>query len=199
MFWPQRKPEYQLPKIKFDGNRIFLRPPEAEDVHDWIELRSKNQDFLKPYEPEWPKNSLTTNFYDRRLNKQIENWRMDKSQPFLIFKKDGTFIGGMNINNICRGSAQYASLGYWLDEDHQGQGYMIEALHLTLKYAFKKLDLHRVHAACLPNNERSKKLLLNTGFIEEGFAKKFLQIDSKWQDHALFGITREDWVIPKSA
>ncbi len=99
----------------------------------------------------------------------------------------------MNINNICRGSARHASLGYWIAQKYQSQGYMSEAMRLSIKFCFETLHLHRINASCLLHNERSKNLILRAGFAEEGMAKKYLKIDGKWQDHLLFGLTVEDW------
>jgi ribosomal-protein-alanine N-acetyltransferase len=62
-----------------------------------------------------------------------------------------------------------------------------------LGFAFDRLQLHRVEAACLPNNAASRHLLARCGFREEGHARKYLCIDGKWQDHVLFGLLREEW------
>jgi len=53
--------------------------------------------------------------------------------------------------------------------------------------------LHRVEAACLPINVPSRSLLLRTGFQQEGYARNYLLIDGKRQDHLLFAILKEDW------
>ena len=70
---------------------------------------------------------------------------------------------------------------------------MTAALPLVLDFAFDRLRLHRVEAACLPTNVPSRALLLRTGFQQEGYARNYLLIDGKRQDHLLFGILREDW------
>jgi ribosomal-protein-alanine N-acetyltransferase len=70
---------------------------------------------------------------------------------------------------------------------------MSAALPLVLDFAFDRLRLHRVEAACLPSNVPSRALLLHTGFHEEGYARNYLLIDGKRQDHLLFAILREDW------
>ena len=56
------------------------------------------------------------------------------------------------------------------------------------RFAFQQLGLHRVEAACLPQNAPSAALLLKAGFEEEGYAKAYLKIDGDWRDHRLFGL-----------
>jgi ribosomal-protein-alanine N-acetyltransferase len=70
---------------------------------------------------------------------------------------------------------------------------MTAAVKLLLAHAFGPLTLHRIEAACLPTNEASRKVLMKSGFTEEGFARKYLKIDGQWRDHALFGVTEEEW------
>ncbi|MBN9336185.1 GNAT family N-acetyltransferase, partial [Devosia sp.] len=62
-----------------------------------------------------------------------------------------------------------------------------------LRFIFETLDLHRVHAAFLPHNMASRRVLEKNGFVEEGFAERYLQIDGRWEDHVLMGLTRERW------
>ena len=40
-------------------------------------------------------------------------------------------------------------IGYSIDKDFQGKGYMKEAVMLVLKYAKEELDLHRIEASVL--------------------------------------------------
>ena len=192
--WGKQKPQTSFPEILLHAERIFMRPPQISDWQQWASLRAKNKKHIQPFEPLWAENALEEAFFERRVQRQSREWHLGIANAFLIFKSsDRQLIGGMNINNICRGAAQYAALGYWIDQDHEGQGYMAEALNVTLKYCFEDLELHRVNASCLPHNPRSKKTLLKAGFQEEGFAEKYLQIDGDWQDHELFGLPIENW------
>lgn len=182
-----------LPAVTLTGFRIVARPPRRDDAANWLAVRERNRDYLKPYEPAWPADANTQAHFMRRLERQVADWRAGRGQPFLIFLREGDLIGGININNISRGAAQFASLGYWLDEKSQGKGYMAEALQLVLNYGFSELKLHRFNAGCLAHNERSKNLLKKCGFREEGYAHKYMEIEGKWQDHVLFGLPVEEW------
>lgn len=183
-----------LPDFQLNGFRVFVAPPKMEDWPVWTKMRKRNRKFLKPIEPLWARDCLKKSYFERRLFKQVENWEAGRAYAFLIFKKDTQeLIGGINLNNVCKGAAQFASLGYWLDESRQGHGYMGEALRLVIAYAFTELKLHRINAGCLLHNERSINLLRRLGFTEEGMAEKYLCINDTWQDHILFGLNMEDF------
>jgi len=196
MFWSRRQHPINSDDdaLPLTARDVYLRPALPFDYGQWTWVRAKNQAHLKPFEPTWPKDALTPEFFARRLLRLNEDWKNDRGYAFLIFKNDSDdLVGGININNIVRGAAQYASLGYWIDEDHQGRGLMAQAGRAVLQFAFDKILLARMNAACLPHNLRSKNLLLSLGFTEEGFAKRFIQINGKREDHILFGLNEDDF------
>ncbi len=193
--WPARKFQSSgTHSLVLKSDRVTIRPPDYGDMTEWIKVRRKNQVFLKPYEPRWPDDALSTGFYLRRMARITQDWEEDRAYSFLIFENETNAIaGGINLNHVTRGAAGHATLGYWLDEDHQGQGFMREAGALVLAFAFNGLQLMRVNAGCLPHNIRSQKMLLSLGFEEEGYAKAYFQIDGLWQDHVLYGLTKQSY------
>ena len=107
---------------------------------------------------------------------------------------DDELLGGVTLGNLRRGVAQCATLGYWMGEKHAGHGFMGKAVRALLRHVFVDMRLHRVEAACAPNNERSRRLLEKLGFHREGFARAYLLIDGAWQDHLLFAILESDFL-----
>jgi ribosomal-protein-alanine N-acetyltransferase len=180
--------------LRLVGERVMLRPPERGDFEEWAELRSKSRRFLTPWEPSWSADGLTRGAFRRRLQRYAADWRTDQGYSFFIYRQqDGALVGGIGLSNVRRGVAETGSLGYWVGERAARQGYMTEGLALTVDFAFQRLKLHRVEAACLPHNAPSRGLLLKSGFREEGYARAYLCIDGVWQDHVLFGLLREEW------
>ena len=175
------------------GDRVFLRAPERGDYDAWASLRASSRDFLAPWEPNWPPDALSRASFRARVGRYAEDWRTDQGYNFFIFRSDEMLTGGVGLSNLRRGVAETASLGYWIGEPFARQRFMTAALPLVLDFSFDRLRLHRVEAACLPTNVPSRALLLRTGFTEEGYARRYLLIDGKWQDHLLFAILREDW------
>lgn len=191
---PEAANPLQLPDIRLTGTRISLRPPRLGDWHEWAMLRSHNAAYLKPWEPQWDENALTQEYYERRFRRQVREWQGDQCYPFLMIRNDdAAIIGAMNLNNVSRGAAQFASLGYWIAADQQRRGFVTEAGRLMMAHAFTTLRLHRLNAACLPENVRSRSLLTKLGFREEGFAARYIEIDGLWRDHVLYGLPVEEW------
>ena len=175
------------------GERVFLRSPERGDYENWASLRSRSRRFLVPWEPSWPADALSRASFRARIARYAEDWRTDQAYNLFIFTHDETLIGGVGLSNMRRGVSETASLGYWIGEPFARQRHMTAALPLVLAFAFERLRLHRVEAACLPNNIPSRSLLVRAGFRQEGYARQYLCIDGKWQDHLLFAILHEDW------
>ncbi len=55
-------------------------------------------------------------------------------------------------------------IGFLLDQAFEGHGYMNEAVHLILTYAFKHKRQTEIWAGTFANNEKSQKLLQRLGF-----------------------------------
>lgn len=182
-----------MPDLVLKGSRVLLRPPAIRDAQAWATLRRQSQDFLTPWEPTWPPDGASRAAFLRRRAQIRDDWRAGAGYGFLIFQADGkTLVGGITLSNLRRGVAETGSLGYWIGEPYARMGYMTEAVHCVLDHAFGELRLHRVEAACLPNNEASRGLLLKCGFREEGRARGYLKIAGRWADHTLFAILRDD-------
>jgi [ribosomal protein S5]-alanine N-acetyltransferase len=195
---PQRKTFPRLfttraEPLRLVGERVFLRSPERGDYDAWANLRAHSRNFLAPWEPTWPPDALSRPSFRARIARYGEDWRSDQGYNFFIFRPDEELVGGVGLSNLRRGVAETGSLGYWVGEPFARQGFMTAALPLVLDFSFDRLRLHRVEAACLPTNVPSRALLKRTGFTEEGYARRYLLIDGKWQDHLLFAILREDW------
>jgi ribosomal-protein-alanine N-acetyltransferase len=176
------------------GERVFLRAPQAADYREWRDLRQTSRTFLKPFEPRWTEADLARQVYNARLKRGREEAVRGTDFSFFIFQSvhgRNDLVGGITLSNVRRRAAQFVTLGYWMGEQFAGMGLMTEAVSVALPFVFNTLGLHRVQAACLPHNMASRRVLEKNGFREEGFAENYLQIDGKWADHVLFGLTKE--------
>ena len=174
-----------LPSVIGEG--IILRTPQMTDYADWAALREASREFLTPWEPTWPPDELSRAAFRRRIRRYAEDLRTDQGYAFLIIRSsDQALVGGLTLANIRRGVAQAASLGYWTGLPFVRRGYMTAAVRAVMPFTFNALHLHRLEAACIPSNIASIRLLENTGFVREGYAREYLCINGTWQDHLLY-------------
>ncbi|MFZ0101331.1 MAG: GNAT family protein [Pseudolabrys sp.] len=175
------------------GAGVTLRPPHSGDFAEWAALRETSRAFLTPWEPTWPPDDLTRSAFRRRLKRYAEDQRGDLAYAFLIFRSDdNAMVGGLTLANIRRGVAQAGSIGYWIGAPFVRKGYMTAAVRALIPYGFTTLRLHRLEAACIPDNTASIRLLERTAFKREGYARDYLCINGIWQDHLLYARLKDD-------
>lgn len=183
--------------IRLHDEERMLRMPRYADFDDWRRLRSESKAFLQPWEPTWSADDLTERSYRERVNRYEREYSTGSSISLFIFGRNDALMGGITIGNIRRGAAQTCMIGYWMGERFSGQGHMKAALKLTVHHIFNRLQLHRIEAACIPENERSIGLLESAGFQREGYMREYLKIDGKWRDHIMLARLPSDDVPGK--
>jgi ribosomal-protein-alanine N-acetyltransferase len=178
--------------LVLEGDGVRLRPPRMSDYPQWSALREQSREFLQPWEPAWPSDDLTRAAYRRRLAAYTRDIETGVGYPFFVFEpEDDVLVGGITLSNVRRCVAQAATMGYWIGSPHARNGYTLAGVKAVCRFAFTKLRLHRMEAACLPSNVPSRDLLLKAGFSLEGKARAYLKINGAWRDHLLFGLIED--------
>ncbi|WP_370276196.1 GNAT family N-acetyltransferase [Roseovarius indicus] len=186
MFMPRRK-------TRIETERLTLRQPQLSDYRDWSSLREQSADFLVPWEPQWASDHLSRKGFTNRVYWAQRSISAGSAVPlFLVRREDEVLLGAITLDNIRRGPAQSGTLGYWVGAPYARQGYMREAIAGMVHHAFERLDLSRLEAACLPENQASRRLVEKCGFKYEGVAQSYLQINGRWRTHVLYASLRAD-------
>ena len=87
--------------------------------------------------------------------------------------------------------ARYRFLSPWLQWS-QHEAHLISELG-AFHARFREQHLHRISANYLPHNTRSAGVLKRLGFTVDGYARDYLRIDGRWQDHILTSLVDPDW------
>lgn len=175
------------------GRGVMLRMPRPRDHAQWAALRSESRAFLEPWEPRWAADELSPAAWKQRLRRYRSDFAQGGGLAFFIFDNaSGRLAGGINVSNIRHGVSQCGSIGYWMGESFAGRGLMLEALQLVTRHCFVTLRLHRLEAACIPQNERSIRVLEKAGFRREGLLHAYLKINGRWQDHFLYALVADE-------
>ena len=176
------------------GEGVVLRPPRAADHAAWSALRDGSRDYLQPWEPAWPEDDLTKAAFRRRLSIYAREMELGNAWPFFVFIDEGrTLVGAVTLSNVRRGVAETGTLGYWIGRPFAGRGHTTAAVRGVVGFAFDRVKLHRLEAACLPTNLASRRVLEKSGFRNEGRARAYLKINGEWADHLLFGLVEDEF------
>lgn len=173
--------------LKLKGLNIELKILTPEDAEAMLDYYVRNREFLEAFEPSREKSFYTLEVQKRILIESYSQYINGTDLTFGIFK-DNRIIGRIKLSNIIMGVFRSCNIGYSLDKDYEGRGYMKEAVRLVIKYAFNEIDLHRIEASTLLDNIKSQRVLLSNGFKELGINKEYLLINGAWRDHKTFYI-----------
>ncbi|WP_169088893.1 GNAT family N-acetyltransferase [Paenibacillus sp. PL91] len=179
--------------MAMNGTNIYLRPLARKDAEELLAVRQTNFSFLQPFEPIRPEHYFTLEEQRNQIDYGRKAAENDQAFSFGIFLNEThALIGRIELSGVARGPFQNANLGYFLDQEHNGKGYTTEAVSLCVKFGLEQLGLHRIQAGVMPRNLPSIRVLAKAGFRYEGLAKRYLNINGVWEDHALYAITAED-------
>jgi len=186
------------PRVRLTTDRMVLRLVHERDAHRMADYYVENRAFLKPWEPVRDESHCYPSGWQARLGLITEMQKQGNAYYFILLDPDENQVQGVaNFSNVLRGSFHACFLGYSLGEKWQGQGLMFEALQSLIRYMQRQQKMHRIMANYMPHNQRSGALLQRLGFEREGYAKDYLLIDGKWQDHILTALTYQDWTASR--
>lgn len=173
---------------------VGLRPLRLRDAGALRDTRTRNAEWLRPWEPTYPEMPLHTSGlspYVAMVQAIRREARHGISMPWAV-TYDGEFAGQLTISAVVWGSARSAQVGYWIDRAHAGRGITPTAVALAVDHAFFTVGLHRIEACVRPENQASRRVVEKLGFREEGVRKRQLHIDGAWRDHIGYALTTED-------
>ncbi len=184
------------PEIRTD--RFVLRLAVPSDVPQLVAYRRENADHLEPFEPTPSPELISETWWERKVEADRRQFEEGQVVRLYLFGPDRPtpVLGLVAFSNIIRGPFQSCFLGFALAERAQGKGLMTEAVRLGIDYMFREQHLHRISANYLPHNTRSAAVLKGLGFAVDGYARDYLRIDGRWQDHILTSLVNPSWTPP---
>jgi len=178
--------------VELRTERLMVRTPRTGDGVRYARYYAENCDFLQPYSPRFDASMFAERDWEASIPIIQQQFANGQAARFCLFLGD-EMAGVANLTQISRDPSYSCTLGYTLCERHQGKGLMYEALQAIVQYAFDRRHLHRIQANYMPHNRRSGDLLRRLGFHVEGYARDYLLIDGRWEDHVLTSLTNTDW------
>jgi len=170
---------------------VACDPSLAQQVLDFV---TRNRDHFAPWDPPTPDTYFTLKVQTERLENGRRAFTSGEGYRYWMRSLDdpGRIIGHIHFSAVVRGALLGSLLGYGIDRDFEGKGLMSEAVRAGIDEMFsRRVLLHRIQAAHLPENARSAAVLARLGFEREGLARKYLFINGAWRDHVVTALIND--------
>ena len=168
------------------SERLTITKVTAADAPALRTYYLENEEHLRRFQPRRAEGYHSAKAWQERAQ-EFERAQRQELALFLVgrLRGESRIATVCSFSNIARGVFQACNVGYSVHKELEGMGIMSEMLGKSIGHVFKDLDLHRVMANYLPENERSERLLRRFGFEREGYARSYLKIAGEWRDHVL--------------
>jgi RimJ/RimL family protein N-acetyltransferase len=154
---------------RIETERLYMRPYQAGDGAMYYAVGQRNREHMAQYESGNILNHLKDEQHAEIVVRELAVDWMARKQFFLgIFENDThQWVGQVYIGPTNWDLPEFA-IGYLVDVEHEGKGYITEAVKATLCFIFEHLQAQRVRSDCSETNERSYRVLERCGFTREG-------------------------------
>jgi RimJ/RimL family protein N-acetyltransferase len=163
----------KTPPYRIVTERLVLRCWEPGDAAALKEAVDSSLEHLRPWmlwaadEPQTleQKVDLLRNFRGR--------FDLDQDYVMAIFARDESeVVGGSGLHT--RHGEHAFEIGYWIRKSRAGEGLATEASGALTKVAFELCDVDRVEIRVEPSNERSHRVPVKLGYVEEATLRRRL-------------------------
>jgi ribosomal-protein-alanine N-acetyltransferase len=167
-----------------DLGDIILREIEISDAPDYFDYMSRKE----------MESFLTKDNMPESLEKAVEEVKYwgslfpsKKSIYWAIALKDTNKMIGTAGFNVISFPNSRAELSYDLSPDYWGKGVMLKSIKGILTFSDQGLEIVRVQATVITDNERSIKVLERCGFKKEGILEKYEVVEGQHKDYYMYG------------
>lgn len=171
------------------GNDLTVRLFEPQDAQQLYELTACNRAHLARWMG-WIDGVQTISDTETFLREAEAAAQEQRSFTAGVWLR-GVLVGAVSLHDV-DWTNRCASIGYWLDESHNGLGIMTRTVKALCDYAFRDLHLHRLQIRVVPENHRSRRIAERLGFTFEGVLRAVQFIRGRYVDHALYALLRDE-------
>lgn len=172
-------------------NEIQLKLITQNDAEEIFAFIDRSRDYLREWLG-WVDHTTTVEQTRAFAAMNLEKFAKDEALDTAIIY-NGQFVGKVSINTINR-SLKKCEIGYFLDEEFQGEGIMTRAVKGIIDIAFNEYKLEKVEIRAAVENSKSRQIAERLGFMHEGTIRQAEWLYNHYVDHAVYGLLANEWV-----
>lgn len=123
----------------------------------------------------------------RKIEHYIDLWSKGSCYAFAVWhKEEKCLIGGTLL--MVYPDHGLGELGYWMGQSYWGKGFATEAASAVIHFAFTELNLQKVFAQHIAENDASGHVLSKVGMSKEGVLRRHWVKEGRRVDLVQYGI-----------
>jgi aminoglycoside 6'-N-acetyltransferase len=158
-------------------------------------MSQKNQSHLMRYEADNVVMGIKSDEDAEILVRDLAAEWVARNSFFLgVFdKRTDEFVAQIYVGPVSWDLPEF-QIGYFVDQGHEGQGYVTEAVKATLRFVFNYLKAHRIRLKCDDTNVRSIRVAERCGMTREGHIRESKRnSDGEYSGTLYYGLLRREF------
>lgn len=164
-----------------------VKRSDAPAIQQWLNEREMFNNTLRipfPYQLDDARERIRMNRRFERRHRQQMDWA--------IRDEEGQLIGMIGRHYQYGMYSHRDEIGYWLARPYWGQGVMTTVIRKFCQMLFETTNLIRLEATVFEHNEASIRVLVKTGFQQEGFMRKAFLKEGRPLNGLLLALLKEE-------
>lgn len=175
-----------------DTERLTLRCYEPADGDLLFKISQRNLDHWKRFESQNILYNISNLSSARRIARQLESdWLKQRNYFVAVFERSSNeYAGQIYVGPQNKEQTEF-EIGYVVDVDHEGKGYISEAVKAVTALLFTRTEAVQIVIYCSDANPRSARVAERCGFrLFDHIRFENQPID---EISLVFVLTKEDW------
>ncbi len=180
----------------FESQRLFLRSYRAGDGQWYYQMSLRNREHLQRFEADNVAANISSEAAAEDLVRELsEDFVKGRCYFIGAFDKvSGEFVAQVYVGPV-NGQLPEFEVGYIADVDHEGRGYVTEAVKATLGVLFNQMGAHRVRLGCDETNLRSIRVAERCQMTREGRLRENRRNpDGTYSSSLIYGLLKTEYI-----
>ena len=180
---------------RLETERLYLRCYAEGDGAWYYPMSLRNRVHLSRYESENPAMAIQS---EREAEEVVRSFAMQWGGGRNFFlgvfdKTNNLFVAQVHVGLVSSELPEF-QIGYFVDTEHQGRGYVTEAVQAVLRFAFQDLRAFRIRLECDDTNVRSIRVAERCRMVREAHLRQNKKNrDGTFSGTMIFGLLRSEF------
>ncbi len=171
-------------------DQIELRLPNLIFAEELFELIDKQRVYLSKWLP-WVDMTHSINQTQAFIKaSKLYNKGGQRLSTFVF--RNNELVGSIGLVKIDKVNKS-AEIGYWLNQDYQGESIISKSCRVLINYTFKHMDINRLEIKAAIGNSKSLAIPKKLGFQHEAILREAIFIRDEFHDIQLFSLLKKEW------